>query len=48
MQEKSPNIKNEETCRLVGDVIAFDFRTLHDTTAGKVQGRRRALSTRWL
>ena len=31
-----------------GDVIAFDFRTLHGTTAGKVQGRRRALSTRWL
>ena len=31
-----------------GDVIAFDFRTLHGTTAGRVQGRRRALSTRWL
>ena len=31
-----------------GDVIAFDFRTLHGTTADKVQGRRRALSTRWL
>ena len=31
-----------------GDVIAFDFRTLHGTTAGRVRGRRRALSTRWL
>ena len=31
-----------------GDVIAFDFRTLHGTTAGRVEGRRRALSTRWL
>ena len=31
-----------------GDVIAFDFRTLHGTTAGRVPGRRRALSTRWL
>ena len=31
-----------------GDVIAFDFRTLHGTTAGRVQDRRRALSTRWL
>ena len=31
-----------------GDVIAFDFRTLHGTTAGRVHGRRRALSTRWL
>ena len=31
-----------------GDVIAFDFRTLHGTTAGTVEGRRRALSTRWL
>ena len=31
-----------------GDVIAFDFRTLHGTTAGTVHGRRRALSTRWL
>ena len=31
-----------------GDVIAFNFRTLHGTTAGRVQGRRRALSTRWL
>ena len=31
-----------------GDVIAFDFRILHGTTAGRVEGRRRALSTRWL
>ena len=31
-----------------GDVIAFDFRTSHGTAASKVQGRRRALSTRWL
>lgn len=31
-----------------GDVIAFDFRTLHGTTAGRVHDRRRALSTRWL
>ena len=31
-----------------GDVIAFDFRTLHGTTAGRVEDRRRALSTRWL
>ena len=31
-----------------GDVIAFDFRTLHGTTAGRVEGRQRALSTRWL
>ena len=31
-----------------GDVIAFDFRTLHGTTAGRVRGRRRALSARWL
>ena len=31
-----------------GDVVAFDFRTLHGTTAGEVRGRRRALSTRWL
>ena len=31
-----------------GDAIAFDFRTLHGTTAGRVQSRRRALSTRWL
>ena len=31
-----------------GDVIAFDFRTLHGTTAGRLMGRRRALSTRWL
>ena len=31
-----------------GDVVAFDFRALHGTTAGKVEGRRRALSTRWL
>ncbi len=31
-----------------GDCIAFDFLTLHGTTAGQVKGRRRALSTRWL
>ncbi len=31
-----------------GDCIAFDFRSLHGTTAGEVKGRRRAVSTRWL
>ncbi len=31
-----------------GDCIAFDFLTLHGTTAGKVKDRRRAISTRWL
>ncbi len=30
-----------------GDCIAFDFRTLHGTTAGEVKRRRRAVSTRW-
>ncbi len=31
-----------------GDCIAFDFKTLHGTTAGEVKSRRRAVSTRWL
>jgi len=31
-----------------GDCIAFDFLTLHGTTAGEVKHRRRAISTRWL
>lgn len=31
-----------------GDVILFDFRTLHGTTDAPVQKRRRAFSTRWL
>ena len=31
-----------------GDCIAFDFLTLHGTTAGEVKKRRRAVSTRWL
>ena len=31
-----------------GDCIAFDFLTLHGTTAGEVKARRRAVSTRWL
>jgi len=31
-----------------GDCIAFDFRTLHGTTAGEIKDRRRAVSTRWL
>ncbi len=31
-----------------GDVILFDFRTLHGTTDATVQKRRRAFSTRWL
>ena len=31
-----------------GDCIAFDFLTLHGTTAGEVKSRRRAVSTRWL
>ena len=31
-----------------GDCIAFDFRTLHGTTAGEVKAKRRAVSTRWL
>lgn len=30
-----------------GDCIAFDFRSLHGTTAGEVKNRRRAVSTRW-
>ena len=31
-----------------GDCIAFNFLTLHGTTAGQVKSRRRAVSTRWL
>ncbi len=31
-----------------GDCVAFDFRTIHGTTAGCVADRRRAVSTRWL
>lgn len=31
-----------------GDALCFDFRTLHGTTAAKVETRRRAFSTRWL
>lgn len=31
-----------------GDCVAFNFRTLHGTTAGRVERRRRAVSTRWL
>ena len=31
-----------------GDCVAFDYRTLHGTTSGRVNGRRRAVSTRWL
>ncbi|MGB1612554.1 MAG: phytanoyl-CoA dioxygenase family protein [Arenicellales bacterium] len=31
-----------------GDVVLFDFRTLHGTTGAAVRGRRRAFSTRWL
>ena len=31
-----------------GDCIAFNFLTLHGTTAGEVKARRRAISTRWL
>ena len=31
-----------------GDCIAFNFLTLHGTTAGEVKSRRRAVSTRWL
>jgi len=31
-----------------GDVILFDFRTLHGTTDAPIQDRRRAFSTRWL
>lgn len=31
-----------------GDAVVFDFRTLHGTTAARVEGRRRAFSTRWL
>ncbi len=31
-----------------GDCIAFNFRTVHGTTANEVKTRRRAVSTRWL
>jgi ectoine hydroxylase-related dioxygenase (phytanoyl-CoA dioxygenase family) len=31
-----------------GDVILFDFRTLHGTTDAEVKSTRRAFSTRWL
>ncbi len=31
-----------------GDALCFDFRTLHGTTAAKIENRRRAFSTRWL
>lgn len=31
-----------------GDVVLFDFRTLHGTTDAPIKGRRRAFSTRWL
>ena len=31
-----------------GDVILFDFRTLHGTTNAEVKNTRRAFSTRWL
>jgi ectoine hydroxylase-related dioxygenase (phytanoyl-CoA dioxygenase family) len=31
-----------------GDVIVFDFRTLHGTTDAEIADRRRAFSTRWL
>jgi len=31
-----------------GDALCFDFRTLHGTSAAKIENRRRAFSTRWL
>ena len=31
-----------------GDVLVFDFRTLHGTTDAPIVNRRRAFSTRWL
>lgn len=31
-----------------GDVLAFDFRTLHGSGDAPISGRRRAFSTRWL
>ena len=31
-----------------GDALCFYFRTLHGTTAAKIENRRRAFSTRWL
>ena len=31
-----------------GDALLFDFRTLHGSGDGRVQARRRAVSTRWL
>ncbi len=36
------------TALRAGDVLVFDFRTLHGTTASPVDARRRAFSTRWL
>ncbi len=53
--EAAPDIENDSTQYEIlvwdlnpGDCIAFDFRSLHGTTAGEVTGRRRAISTRWL
>ncbi len=31
-----------------GDVVLFDYRTLHGTTAAEVTNRRRGFATRWL
>ncbi len=36
------------TALVPGDCLAFDFRTLHGTTAAPIEHRRRAFSTRWL
>ncbi|MEE9416470.1 MAG: phytanoyl-CoA dioxygenase family protein [Acidimicrobiales bacterium] len=41
----APTLKSGLTS---GDALLFSFRTLHGSTDSKINGRRRAFSTRWL
>ncbi len=50
-----PNLSSEEMKMKIlrwecqpGDAVMFDFRTLHGTSAAKLEGPRRAIAWRWL